>query len=229
MQLSEKQTNLVRPQMKQFCKLRNKVVSVLHSSKRHYFTCLNTNGKKQFWKAFKVINKKQSLIPTLVHDSVEANSDKEKAEMLSTYFAESWNTLVPPLCPEARQNSDVDPSILDGLLCTEEEECHLLENLNVSKAAGLDGISAQMLKDTASVIAPSLSKLFNRSLSQGCFPACWKLANVIPVPKSGSLNSSPSGYRPISLLCIISKVLEKHVYMFMHDYLSEHYPIASNQ
>ena len=80
-----------------FCKLRNKVVNVLRSSKRRYFTCLNTNDKKQFWKALKVIYKKQSLIPTLVHDSVEANSDKEKAEMLSTYFAESWNTLVPPL------------------------------------------------------------------------------------------------------------------------------------
>ena len=69
-----------------FCKLRNKVVSVLRSSKRCYFTCLNTNDKKQFWKAFKVTNKKQSLIPTLVHDSVEANNDKEKAEMLSIYL-----------------------------------------------------------------------------------------------------------------------------------------------
>ena len=133
---------------------------------------------KEFWKAFKVINKKQSLIPTLVHDSVEANNDKEKAEMLSTYFAESWNNLGPPLCPEAQQNSDVDPSNLDDLLCTEEEVCHLLENLNVSKAAGPDGISAQMLKEIASIIAPSLSKLFNHSLSQECFPVCWKLANL---------------------------------------------------
>ena len=96
----------------------------------------------------------------------------------------------------------------------------------MSKAAGPDGISAQMLKETASVIAPSLSKLFNCSLSQGYFPACWKLANVIPVPKPGSLNSSPSGYIPILLLSITSKVLEKHVYMFVYDYLSEHYPIA---
>ena len=83
-----------------------------------------------------------------------------------------------------------------------------------------------MLKETASIIAPSLSKLFNHSFSQGCSPACWKLANVIPVPKPGSLNSSPSGYRPISLLSIISKVLEIHVYLFVYDYLSEHYPIA---
>ena len=38
-----------------------------------------------------------------------------------TYFAERWNILVPPLCPEAWQNSGVDPSSLDDLLCTEEE------------------------------------------------------------------------------------------------------------
>ena len=49
MQLSEKQTNLLRPQMKlSFRKVRNKVVSVLRSSKRCYFTCLNTNDKNNF-------------------------------------------------------------------------------------------------------------------------------------------------------------------------------------
>ena len=48
-------------------KLRNNVVNVLRSSKRTYFTCLNTSDKKQFWKAFKVVNKKESLIPSLVY------------------------------------------------------------------------------------------------------------------------------------------------------------------
>lgn len=212
-----------------YSKLRNKVVSVLRASKRRYFTGLNTSNKKQFWKTFKVATRKESLIPTLVHDNNEANSDKEKAEMLSNYFAKSFNTLVPPLCSEYCNYSESDSVFLDDLACTEEEVCFILKSINASKATGPDGISARMLKETASAIAPSLTILFNSSISQRCFPTCWKLANVVPVPKSISQKTSPSGYRPISLLPIVSKIFEKHIYMFISDYLAEYHPIACNQ
>ena len=145
--------------------------------------------------------------------------------MLSTYFPKSWNTLVPPLsCSQDQHFSELDYTFLDDLTCTEEEVHHLLKTLNSSKAAGPDRISVRMLKETASAM-PSLTDLFNNSIYQGCFPACWKIANVVPVPKK----SSPCGYRPISLLSIISKIIEKHVYSIIYDYLLEHYPIACNQ
>ena len=54
--------------------------------------------------------------------------------------------------------------------------------LDPSKANGPDGISAQMLKGTAHRIVSSLTKLFNISISQGCFPECWK-TSVVPIPK----------------------------------------------
>ena len=149
---------------------------------------------------------------------------------LSAYFAKSWITLVPPLSSEQDQHfSELDYTFLDDLTCTEEEVYHLLKTLNSSKAAGPDGISVRMLKETASATAPSLTDLFNNSISEGCFPACWKIANVVPIPKSSSQKSSPCGYRPISLLSIISKILEKHVYSIIYDYLLEHHPIACNQ
>ena len=117
-----------------YSKLRNKVVSVLRASKRRYFTDLNTSNKKQFWKTFKVATRKESLIPTLVHDDNEANSDKEKAEMFKNYFAKSFNTLVPPLCSEDCNQSESDSIFLDDLACNEEEVCFLLKNINASKA-----------------------------------------------------------------------------------------------
>ena len=101
-----------------------------------------------------------------------------------------------------------------------------LRSINASKGTGPDGISARMLKETASAIAPSLTILFNCSISQRCFPACWKLANVVPIPKSISQKTSPSGYPPISLLPIVSKIFEKHIHLFISDYLTEYHPIA---
>ena len=86
----------------------------------------------------------------------------------------------------------------------------------ISKATGADNISARMLKGTVSSITPSLTKMFNLSIKTGSFPQSWKCARVVPIPKGGDL-SNPTNYRPISILPILSKVLES---MFMALFLT---------
>ena len=85
----------------------------------------------------------------------------------------------------------------------------LLSSIDVSKASGPDGIGARMLKSTAASIAPAVTNLFNLSLRLGRVPSEWKSARVTPVPKSSKF-SDPANYRPVSLLSILSKLLEKH-------------------
>ena len=97
-----------------------------------------------------------------------------------------------------------------------------------SKASGQDGISARMLKNTAHSIAPSITKLFNLSLSTGTIPSRWKKSLVVPIPKSQEL-SNPSHYRPVSLLPIISKVLERHIFMIVMDHLRLNHPLSAFQ
>ena len=87
----------------------------------------------------------------------------------------------------------------------------MFEALDVTKAIGPDKIPAKLLKETASVIAPSLCKLFNKSLSTGSFPQNWKEANVAPVFKKGEAGCTEN-YRPISLPSLVSKVLERCVF-----------------
>ncbi len=70
-------------------------------------------------------------------------------------------------------------------------------------------LSACMLQTTALGVAPSMTRLFNLSLTTGNLPLEWRQSHVVPIPKSEN-RSSPSGYRPISLLSILSKLLEKH-------------------
>ena len=111
------------------------------------------------------------------------------------------------------------------LLCTTEEVIFLIMSLDPSKANGPDGISAQMLKGTAHSIAPSLTKLFNISISQGRFPECWKTSSVVPIPKSAN-RSEATDYRTISLLTIVSKMLERHFHQYVTKHLSECHPLA---
>ena len=68
-----------------------------------------------------------------------------------------------------------------------------------------------MLRNTWFSISSSLCSLFNHSLTSGCFPSEWKVSNITPVFKSGN-KSTVSNYRPISLLSIPSKLLERIVH-----------------
>ena len=120
-------------------------------------------------------------------------------------------TLVPCLTSiDVQSIKTVPDSCPEHILCTEEEVLSLLQSLDVTKASGPEGISARMLKGTAVAITPVVTKLFNLSLKSGTFPQAAKMSLIMPIPKS-LYPTSPSNYRPISLLSILSKVLERHV------------------
>ena len=116
----------------------------------------------------------------------------------------------------------------DDFLCSIEEMQHLLETLDVSKSSGPDGISARMLKPVAQSIAPSVTRLVNQSIQSGCFPVFWKVSNIVPIPKSGD-NTNPRNYRPISLLSILSKLLERHVQHLLLSHIMEKSLISNSQ
>ena len=77
----------------------------------------------------------------------------------------------------------------------------------------------RLLKETADQIAPSLTMLLNKSLRLGIFPGDWKLANMVPIFKKGK-RDFVENYRPVSLLPVISKVLERCVLAGLRDHIS---------
>ena len=193
-------------QYSKFRRLCNKVVKMIRNAKSSYFKNLNPRNKKQFWKAVKYLNKQQTTIPTLHHHGTAAVTDSEKASLLNECFSACFNRDTPPLLITDDDHHTVhSSSCSDELLCTAQEVIFLIMSLDPSKANGPDGISAQMLKGTAHSIAPSLTKLFNISISQGRFPECWKTSSVVPIPKSAN-HSEATDYRPISLLLVVSNL-----------------------
>ena len=99
--------------------------------------------------------------------------------------------------------------------------CHALQNLNPSKAHGFDELPSRILKECANQLAPSLQYLFTKSLKVSQVPAEWKFANIIPIHNKGS-KDHVENYRPIPLLSIVSKTLERCVL----NHISQH--IQSN-
>ena len=101
-----------------------------------------------------------------------------------------------------------------------DEVMELLSELDTTKACGPDKIPSRLLKECSEQIAPSLCSLFNHSLSIGQISREWKSADVTPIHKKESKEAAKN-YRPISLLPIVSKVLERCVGNPFHNHLKD--------
>ena len=97
----------------------------------------------------------------------------------------------------------------------------LITNLNPNKATGPDGLSPQILKELSSQIAPILTKIFQMSLETGEIPDYCGTANVSPIFKKGE-KYNLANYRPVSLTCICSKLVEHIIVSNIKTHLEKH-------
>ena len=92
--------------------------------------------------------------------------------------------------------------------------------INISKATGFDKISARFLKLFVPYLTDSITKICNLSITENRFPSTWKTSRVIASLKKGSTDDV-NNYRPISILPVVSKVLEKLVSSTFYAFLNE--------
>jgi len=97
---------------------------------------------------------------------------------------------------------------------------HLLNKINPSKAAGIDNVAGKFLKEGATVLAMPLTQICNLSITSSTFPDKCKLAKLRPLFKKGP-TTDPKNYRPISLLPLVSKIIEKVIHDQTVKYLDD--------
>lgn len=114
------------------------------------------------------------------------------------------------------------------ILVTTEGITKLLKNLNTNKAQGPDKLPTVILKQHADLVAPILQVIFQQSLDTGTVPSDWQKADVVPVFKKGD-KSKPENYRPVSLTCVTSKILEHILHSHILKHLDEHHILANFQ
>ena len=103
-----------------------------------------------------------------------------------------------------------------------------LTKLKFTKATGLDGLTARLLKYAAPVKAKPITYLVDLTISTGVIPSEWKDARVTPIFKSGERNDE-NNYRPISVLPLVSKVMERAVQVQFLAFLTVHDLLSVNQ
>ena len=94
-----------------------------------------------------------------------------------------------------------------------------MRNLDLSKATGTDNIGPRLLKLSASFISESITYICNKSIQNSEIPSKWKEGKVTPLFKNGT-KEDVNNYRPISILPVLSKIIEKHVHDSLIEFLN---------
>ena len=175
--------------------------------------------RKSLYKYIKNSRTDNNGVSTLEVDGRSFSTPKEKANALNRQFSSVFSPIsdsVPDLGPA---KATTIPDIVFEVNGIQK----LLKNTKTNKSSGPDNISAKFLKETGDELAPALTLLFQASMHQSQIPEDWRHARVSPQYKTGKNNRSvPANYRPISLTCIVCKMMEHCVTSHLMGHLDKH-------
>ena len=97
----------------------------------------------------------------------------------------------------------------------------ILMNIDTAKSAGIDNLNGRFLKDGAEILASPIAQLCNLYITTSSFSDCCKTAKLKPLFKGKGSKTDPKNYRPISLLPLISKIMERVIYDQTELFLSQ--------
>ena len=198
------------------------------SKKQYYnnFFLDNKYNTKNLWHAIKQIVhfKPQSShqFVKIIENGQEITNPKLVANAFNNNFANIGNELLAKI-PNV-QNSLLDylPAPLNNTFVVFPTTCQEIEDIissfKTGKATGPCSIPINVLKVLKYVISTPLESIFNAFF---IVPTDLKLANIIPVYKTGS-RTDLGNYRPISLLSIFNKILKKLMYNRLLNFRSSH-------
>ena len=205
----------------------------LNQKCQHYKEVFTKIGKssKLLWNVINGILKKShnksSIVEIKVNDKIICEQN-EICDVLNDHFASTGNHLQSTIaqCKDDRNACSFVKTAGNlnkfAFKQVSEGEIHkIVSKMEVKMGSGFDNISNALLKRLIPVIKGPLCTIFNKSLVLGIFPDLMKLAKIIPLHKGGEQNLCDN-YRPISLLPVISKVLEKIVYQQTLAFLTDH-------
>ena len=95
----------------------------------------------------------------------------------------------------------------------------IIKKLKNSKSCGMDNIDTYTIKLMGDDIIPAVTHIVNLSIEQATFPSSYKLAKIIPLLKKDD-PLEPKNYRPVAILSILSKVIERAIFIQIVDYMN---------
>ena len=186
------------------------------------------SGSSRFTRNMKDFQEVSSIISQLEKDSDHSSSVRDcrrlgkyvnnlsRPRPLHVSFISFVFTVdIEPATPDT---STIPASSLCSIDISLEDTFLALSSCDPSKAKGGDSTPTLILNQAAAALAEPVHHLFSLCLSKSYLPAEWRCHHVTPIHKSGD-RSLVTNYRPIALLCCLSKVLERLVFDKVYDFI----------
>ena len=197
---------------------KNKLGSVIRKAEIDYYKNVfnnKTQSMKEMWKELgNLLNAKKkskgNSISKLFINNQETTKDKNIANALNNYFTKIGKNLADKVRPERNhlfKNYSTDP-ISESLFLQPTNNSEVLKKINQLKNKATIDIRVSLQKYVKQQIVNGSVIIFNKSFEEGCFQELLKIAKVIPIYKSED-PTDPSNYKPVSLLSVFDKLLEK--------------------
>ena len=202
---------------------------------RKHFESLNSSIKKTWDAIRKIVNVKKSThfsISQLNINGKITDDPNEITNKINSYFVnvgpqtEKGVPKVPNISPNKFLKNRNQVNFIIAHI-SEEDILKVITSLP-NKSTGPAGIPLKLLKVVADIIVVPLCIIINLSFSTGVFPDIWKVAKVIPLHKGGSTDEL-NNFRPISLLSIFDKIIEKLMHARLYLFLEENQILCKNQ
>ena len=213
-------------------KYNNELRTIIRQSEINYFKKMfdhKKNSIKMLWSNLGNIlspdkRHKSNSIDRLLIDGNEVKDDSEIADSLNEYFASVGQNLsnnVPEVSGSYKDYLKNPVSASVFLKPTDIIEVGTQISKMKNNKSGIDIFRINLIKCVKNEIVQGLTMIINKSISEGIVPDLLKIAKIIPVYKKDDA-FLPSNYRPISLLSIFHKLLEKIICVRLKQFLKKH-------
>ena len=176
------------------------------------------------WKTLKNLSNKK--MHTNKNHTISFNN---KPSVTSTQIANSFNKQFTNTVPHTsnKTNRKIDKQVhklpKTTFILTTSEISAAIRNSKNNNSTGPDGISIRHLKHIGPLGLTYLTNTFNLALNTNTIAHMWKLANIILILKPDKDHNTDTSFRPISLLSVISKTLEKALLPHITNNIPQHH------
>jgi exonuclease III len=218
--------------------LRNRCVQAVRRDAKqnvlHRFNGAKTS--KDVWKATKsTLNPPKKEETELCVSGKTIDEPTKVAEAFNDFFLEKVDLLVKGIDQQNVKDPLTGMEVLQGQkdkfqlrTVSEQTVRKILLKMKAKASAGPDDISSTVIKAAYEVLVVPLTHIINASIVSGKFPSRWKHAKVVPLHKSGD-KKNLKNYRPVSNLCVFSKILETVVHDQIANFCQENNVLPQEQ
>jgi len=218
---------------------RNRVTDLIRRRKREFYKIKFDAVVGDLKRTWSLINKvvspnktkeRRNIMKLKISNNNFTDCDIDIANALNNYFSTVGSNIANSFDHVGDHTQFLQGNYPDSFFFSPATANDIVTYINSlkNKNCSIDCFPTFLLKKLSVILAPVLCHLVNLSLTSATFPDFLKIARVVPLPKGGD-STDMSNYRPVSVLHVFSKVVEKHVHRQLYAYLESNNILIENQ